>query len=89
MVFGDEFLALKITAEVSTDQLSSFMLTQSITSFFTLSYTQRHCHVRIEKGPVQTVAIKLDAHNSLQNIIICLNIKAAVRKFCLFVAISV
>ncbi len=29
-------------------------------------YTQRHCHVRIEKGPVQTVAIKLEAHNSLK-----------------------
>ncbi len=28
--------------------------------------TQRHCHVRIEKGPVQTVAIKLEAHNSLE-----------------------
>ncbi len=28
------------------------------------SYTQRHCHVRIEKGSVQTVAIKLEAHNS-------------------------
>ncbi len=26
-------------------------------SFWTLPYTQRHCHVRIEKGPVQTVAI--------------------------------
>ncbi len=24
-------------------------------------YTQRHCHVRIEKGPFQTVAIKLEA----------------------------
>ncbi len=31
-------------------------------------------HVRIEKGPVQTVAIKLEeAHNSLEYII-CLNI---------------
>ncbi len=26
----------------------------------------RHCHVRIEKGPVQTVAIKLEAYNSLE-----------------------
>ncbi len=25
-----------------------------------------HCHVRIEKGSVQTVAIKLEAHNSLE-----------------------
>ncbi len=32
----------------------------------TLSYTQRHCHVRIEKGPVQTVAIILEAHNFLE-----------------------
>ncbi len=31
-----------------------------------LSYTQRHCHVRIEKGSVQTVDIKLEAHNSLE-----------------------
>ncbi len=30
------------------------------------SYTQRHCHVRIEKGSVQTVAIKLEEHNSLE-----------------------
>ncbi len=29
-------------------------------------YTQRHCHVRIEKGPVQTVAIILEAHNFLE-----------------------
>ncbi len=34
-----------------------------IISLWSLSYTQRHCHVRIEKGLVQTVAIKLDAHN--------------------------
>ncbi len=25
-----------------------------------------YCHVRIEKGPVQTVAIILEAHNSLE-----------------------
>ncbi len=31
-----------------------------------LAYTQRHCYVRIEKGPVQTVAIILEAHNSLE-----------------------
>ncbi len=29
-------------------------------------YTQRHGHVRIEKGSVQTVAIKLEAQNSLE-----------------------
>ncbi len=26
----------------------------------------RHCHVRIEKSPVQTVAIILEAHNFLE-----------------------
>ncbi len=31
---------------------------------WSLSYTQRHCHVRIEKGSVQTTAIHLEAHNS-------------------------
>ncbi len=35
-----------------------------IISLWFLSYTQRHCHVRIEKSSVQTVAIKLEAHNS-------------------------
>ncbi len=33
---------------------------------WTLPYTPRHCHVRIEKGPVQTVAIILEAHNFLE-----------------------
>ncbi len=37
-----------------------------IISLWFLSYTQRHCHVRIEKGPVQTVAIQLEAHKSLE-----------------------
>ncbi len=45
---------------------SSSTLTESIIFFWTLSYTQRHCHVRIEKGPVQTVAIILEAHNFLE-----------------------
>ncbi len=35
------------------DQSSSSTLTESIIFFWTLPYTQRHCHVRIEKGPVQ------------------------------------
>ncbi len=35
-----------------------------IISLLFLSYTQRHCHVRIER--VQTVAIELEAHNSLE-----------------------
>ncbi len=51
---------------LSADQSSSSTLTESIIYFLTLSYTHRHCHVRIEKGPVQTVAIKLEAHNSLE-----------------------
>ncbi len=37
----------------------------TIISLWSLPYTQRHCHVRIEKGSVQTVAIKLEDHNSL------------------------
>ncbi len=37
-----------------------------IISLWFLSYTQRHCHVRIEKSPVQTVAIQLEAHKSLE-----------------------
>ncbi len=45
----------------------NFFHTDWINHFiWTLPYTQRHCHVRIEKGPVQTVAIKLEAHNSLE-----------------------
>ncbi len=46
-------------------QVLPHWLNQSF-SFWTLPYTQRHCHVRIEKGPVQTVAIMLEAHNSLE-----------------------
>ncbi len=52
MVFGDEFLAQGLHLK-SHQRLS-------------LPYTQRHCHVRIEKGPVQTVAIQLEVHNSLE-----------------------
>ncbi len=78
LVFGDEFLAQglhfkshqKCSAGIRTclsaDQSSSSTLTQSVFSFLTLPYTQIHCHVRIEKSPVQTVAIKLEAHNSLE-----------------------
>ncbi len=47
------------------DRFSNFQLTES-SFLFDLSYTQRHCHVRIEKGSVQIVAIKLEAHNSLE-----------------------
>ncbi len=77
-VIGDEFLVqglhLKshqkcsagIRTCLSADQSSSSTLTESSFLFESLPYTQRHCHVRIEKGQVQTVAIKLDAHNSLK-----------------------
>ncbi len=47
---------------LQTSQVLPHWLNQSF-SFWTLSYTQRHCHDRIEKGPVQTVAIILEAHN--------------------------
>ncbi len=78
LVFGDEFLAqglhlqshqrcsIGIRTWLSAFKSSSSTLTESIISFCTLPYTQRHCHVRIEKGPVQTDAIKLEAHNSLE-----------------------
>ncbi len=50
---------------MQTSQVLPHWLNQSF-SFRTLSYTQRHCHVRIEKDPVQTVAIILEAHNFLE-----------------------
>ncbi len=50
---------------MQTSQVLPHWLNQSF-SFWTLSYTQRHCHVRIEKGRVQTVAIILEAHNFLE-----------------------
>ncbi len=55
LVFGDEF---------SADQSSSSTLTKS--SFIFHSCLIHRGHVRIEKGFVQTVAIKLEAHNSLE-----------------------
>ncbi len=78
LVFGDAFLAqglhLKsqrrcsagIMTWLSADQSSSSTLTESSFLFDPCPYTQSHCHVRIEKAPVQTVAIKLEAHNSLE-----------------------
>ncbi len=72
LVFGDEFLdkglhlKLHFSSWLSVDQSSSSTPTESIIYFLTLPYTQRHCHVRIEKGPAQTVAIILEAHNSLE-----------------------
>ncbi len=74
LVFGDEFLAQglhlkshqRCSAEIriclSADQSSSSI----IISLWSLSYTPRHCHVIIETSPVQTVAIKLEAHNYTQ-----------------------
>ncbi len=50
---------------MQTSQVLPHWLNQSF-SFWTLPYTQRHCHVRIEKSPVQTVAIILEAHNFLE-----------------------
>ncbi len=72
LVFGDEFLAqglhLKSHQRCSAGirPVKFFHTDWIIISLWFLSYTQRHCHVRIEKGPVQTVAIKLEAHNSLE-----------------------
>ncbi len=51
---------------MQTSQVLPHWLNQSF-SFWTLPYIQRHCHVRIEKGPVQTVAIILEAHNFLED----------------------
>ncbi len=53
LMFGDEFLAQCL--HLKSHQRCSAG-----------PYTQRHCHVRIEKSSVQTVAIKLEAHNSLE-----------------------
>ncbi len=76
IVFGEYFLAqglhLKshqrcsagIRTCLSADQSSSSTLTQPS---FLFDYCLIHrSHVRIEKGPVQAVAIKLEAHNSLE-----------------------
>ncbi len=59
LVFGDEFLAQGL-------HLKSHQRCSAGISLLSLPYTQRHYHVRIEKGPVQTVAIKLEAHNSIE-----------------------
>ncbi len=60
-VFG----SFKVTPEV----FSCFLQTSQVLPHWLnhhFSYTQRHCNVRIEKGSVQTVAIKLETHNSLE-----------------------
>ncbi len=69
LVFGDEFVAhLKSHQRCSAGirPVKFFHTDWIIISLWFLSYTQRHCHVRIEKGSVQTVAVKLEAHNSLE-----------------------
>ncbi len=69
LVFGDEFLAqgLHLKSHQKCSAGIKFFHTDWIIIYlWSLSYTQRHCHVRIEKTPVQTVAIKLEAHNSLK-----------------------
>ncbi len=73
LIFGSSS-SFKVTPEVfSWDQdlafcrpVKFFHTDWIIISHWSLLYTQRHCHVRIEKGPVQTVDIKLKAHNSLE-----------------------
>ncbi len=69
LVFGDEFVAqglyLKSHQRCSAGirPVKFFHTDWIIISLWFLSYTQRHCYVRIEKSPV---AIKLEAHNSLE-----------------------
>ncbi len=70
LVFGDKFLAqglhLKSHQRCSAAfcrPVKFFHTDWIIISLWSLSYTQRHCHARIEKGHVQTVAIQLEAHN--------------------------
>ncbi len=73
LVFGEEFLAQGL--HLKSHQMCSaafctpvkfFHTDWIIISLWSLPYTERHCQARIEKGPVQTVAIKLEAHTSLE-----------------------
>ncbi len=66
LVFGDELLAQGLHLKSHQRPVKFFHTDWIIISLWFLSYTQRHCHVRIEKGPGQTVAIKLEVHNSLE-----------------------
>ncbi len=73
LVFGDEFLAQGLHLKSHHRCSAGFLQTSQVLPHWLnhhfsliLSYTQRHCHVRIEKSSVQTVAIKLEAHNSLE-----------------------
>ncbi len=74
LVFVDEFLAhLKSHQRCSAAfcrPVKFFHTDWIIISLWSLSYTQRHCHIRIEKSYVQTVAITLDSleyHYMLQH----------------------
>ncbi len=61
LVFGDEFVAHLKSHQRCSDHCRPgkfFHTDWIIISLWFLSYTQRHCHVRIEKSSVQTVAIK-------------------------------
>ncbi len=51
---------------LNNTNISNLILLTDVFASVYLSYTQRHFHVRIEKGSVQTVAIQLEAHNSLE-----------------------
>ncbi len=69
LVLGDEFLAhglhLKSHQRCSAAfcrPVKFFHTDWIIISLWSLPYTQMHCHVRIEKGSVQTVAIKLEVY---------------------------
>ncbi len=76
LVFSDELLAqglhlkshqrcsAKIRTWLSAEQSRSSTLTES--SFLFDPCLIHRCHVRIEKGPDQTVAKQLKAHNSLE-----------------------
>ncbi len=65
LVFVDEFVAhLKSHQRCSAAfcrPVKFFHTDWIIISLWFLSYTQRHCHVRIEKSSVQTVDIQLDS----------------------------
>ncbi len=82
LVFGDEFVAhLKSHQRCSAAfcrPVKFFHTDWIIISLWFLSYTQRHCHVRIEKSSVQTVAIQLEACNSLEQGSATFNVKRAI-----------
>ncbi len=62
LVFDDEFVDHLKSHQRCSDAfcrpVKFFHTDWIIISLWFLSYTQRHCHVRIEKSPVQTVSIQ-------------------------------